>query len=88
VRELGTQPTSFAYPFGRRWDFDDAARENVVAAGFELELTMHAGANAPDSDPTTLRRLAIDDGVELHLLVAEACGGFELVRRLGVDLSE
>jgi hypothetical protein len=28
------------------------------------------------------------EGTGMHLLVAEACGGFDLLRRLGLDLSE
>ncbi len=87
-RELGTEPSTFAYPFGRRWDFHDEAREAVREAGFERAVTMHAGSNGPDADPLAMCRLAIAGGARLHLLVAEACGGFDLARRLGVDLSE
>jgi hypothetical protein len=35
-----------------------------------------------------LRRIMIDEDARLHLIVAEACGGFELLRRAGLDLSE
>jgi len=87
-RALGQRPVSFAYPWGRRWDFDDASREAVRRAGFRCAVTMHAGTVGPRSERTALARLAIDDGAELHLLAAEACGGFELLRRVGLDLSE
>jgi peptidoglycan/xylan/chitin deacetylase (PgdA/CDA1 family) len=87
-RELGAEVPTFAYPWGRRWDFDDASREAVRKAGFRAAVTMHAGANLPGSDRLALRRLAIDDEARMHLLVAEACGGFELLRRVGLDLSE
>jgi hypothetical protein len=30
----------------------------------------------------------IDEDASLPLIVAEACGGFELLRRFGLDLSE
>jgi hypothetical protein len=36
----------------------------------------------------TLKRLMIDEDTQLHFLVTEACGGFDLLRRFGVDLSE
>ncbi len=85
---LGARAGAFAYPFGRRWDFDDASVEAVRAAGFDLAVTTHAGTNGPGDDPFRLKRLMIDDGAQLHLLVAEACGGFDLLRLFGVDLSE
>jgi peptidoglycan/xylan/chitin deacetylase (PgdA/CDA1 family) len=88
-RELGTRGATFAYPFGRRWDYDEGSREVVRAAGYRQAVMTHAGTNTRAMLPSLdLRRIAIDDGTRLHLLCAEACGGFELLRRLGVDLSE
>lgn len=88
-RELGPQHArTFAYPFGRRWDYSDETREVTREAGFELAVNTHAGTNGPDSDRLQLRRLPVDDTTPMHLLVAEACGGFELLRRFGIDLSE
>jgi peptidoglycan/xylan/chitin deacetylase (PgdA/CDA1 family) len=87
-RALGQRPVTFAYPWGRRWDFDGASREAVRRAGFQAAVTMHAGTVGPRSERTALARLAIDDQAELHLLAAEACGGLELLRRIGLDLSE
>ena len=79
---------SFAYPFGRRWDWNDDSREAVRAAGFATATTTHAGTNTRRSDPTRLGRWMIEESTPLHLLACEACGGFELLRRLGLDLSE
>jgi peptidoglycan/xylan/chitin deacetylase (PgdA/CDA1 family) len=87
-RELGVGVVTFAYPWGRRWDFNRESREAVGKAGFGCAVTMHPGVNRRQSDPWELKRVAIDGGVRLHLLVAEACGGFELLRKVGVDLSE
>ena len=87
-RNLGSAPRTFAYPWGRRWDFDDSSREAARRAGFAGSVTMHAGTNLAHTERTLLHRLAIDDKACLHLLVAEACGGFELLRKLGIDLSE
>ena len=87
-RELGRDSPSFAYPWGRRWDFDQHSVEAVRRAGYRSAVTMHAGVNLPHTDRFALKRLAIDDTARLHLLVAEACGGFELLRKLGLDLSE
>lgn len=91
-RELGRpgpgQEWVFAYPFGRRWDYDGASMAAARAAGFSAAVNTHAGTNDAASDPYQLRRLPIDDSSALHLLVAEACGGFDLLRRVGLDLSE
>ena len=85
---LGTSTPSFAYPWGRRWDFTPETSTIVAEAGFESAVTMHAGVNLPHTKATELKRLAIADDAKLHLLATEACGGFELLRRLGIDLSE
>jgi peptidoglycan/xylan/chitin deacetylase (PgdA/CDA1 family) len=87
-RELGREPESFAYPWGRRWDFDRASADSARRARFKSAVTMHAGVNLRSTDRYALKRLAIDDDAALHLLAAEACGGFELLRRLGLDLVE
>ena len=79
---------SFAYPFGRRWDWDEDTASEVRAAGFEAAVTTHAGTNLAGSDPMRLRRWMVDDDTKLHHLVAEACGGFLLLRRLGIELAE
>ena len=46
------------------------------------------GTNDARTDPYQLKRLMIDETSQLHLLAAEACGGFDLLRRIGIDLSE
>lgn len=87
-REIRNGLSTFAYPWGRRWDFDEHSKSAARAAGFRCAVTMHAGINDARTDRFALKRLAIDDSAKLHLLVAEACGGFELLRRIGLDLSE
>lgn len=87
-RELGDRPHTFAYPFGRRWDYDEKSVAAARAAGFRAAVNTHAGTNDEKSDPFQLKRVPFDDATPMHLLVAEACGGFDLMRRLGLDLSE
>ncbi len=88
--ERGTSSTLrvFAYPFGRRWDFDEHSVESVRRAGFEAAVTTHAGTNDARTDRMRLARLTFDEETDFRVLVAEACGGFDLARRLGLDLSE
>ncbi len=89
VRELGDAvPRVFAYPFGRAWDYDKTSMQAARDAGFDLAVNTHAGTNSAASDRFQLKRLPVDDSTPLHLLVAEACGGFDLLRKLGLDLSE
>jgi len=86
-RELGLVSTSFAYPFGRPWDYNEDSVEAVRASEFQLAVTTTSGVNRPDTDPLLLKRIAIGEESKLHLIAAEACGGFELLRRFGIDLS-
>ena len=58
------------------------------AAGFASATTTHAGTNGRGSDPYELKRIMIDEDAELHLIAAEACGGFDLLRKIGIDLSD
>lgn len=86
-RGLGAPPRSFAYPFGRPWDQNEDSRRLVREAGFSSAVTTRGGTNLVRTDPMALRRVMIDERAQLHLIAAEACGGFELLRRLGLDLS-
>ncbi len=87
-RGLGHPVRSFAYPFGRRWDYHAAALEGVRSAGFASASTTHAGTNRAGGPRYELRRVMIDERTRLYRLVAEACGGFDLLRRFGVELGE
>jgi len=88
ISELGAGCESFAYPFGRRWDFDETSVSLAREAGFECAVTTHAGVNTKASDAYRLNRWMIDGSVKLHLVAAEMCGAFLLLRKLGLDLSE
>jgi peptidoglycan/xylan/chitin deacetylase (PgdA/CDA1 family) len=87
-RELALASESFAYPFGRRWDYETSTCAAVRDAGFANAVTTHGGTNGRATDPYQLKRVMIDTNTRLHLLVAEACGGFDLARKLGLDFSD
>ncbi len=87
-RAVGSPAATFAYPFGRRWDYRPETLDVVRGAGFAYAVNTHAGTNQAGADPLQLARIPIDDDTRLHLVVAEACGGFELLRRVGLELSE
>jgi peptidoglycan/xylan/chitin deacetylase (PgdA/CDA1 family) len=79
---------SFAYPFGRHWDWNQETVDAVQSAGYVTATTTHAGTNTRQSDPMRLARWMIDDDTPMHLMATELCGGFELLRMFGLDLSE
>lgn len=87
-RGLGHPVRSFAYPFGRRWDYHAAAKASARDAGFASATNTHAGTNRAGADRYELRRVMIDENTQLHRLVAEACGGYDLLRRFGLELAE
>jgi peptidoglycan/xylan/chitin deacetylase (PgdA/CDA1 family) len=87
VLNLGVEPKSFAYPFGRRWDWNDDTTRLAREAGWHSATTTHAGTNARGGDRYRLKRVMIDENAKLHLIAAEACGGFDFLRRFGLDLS-
>jgi peptidoglycan/xylan/chitin deacetylase (PgdA/CDA1 family) len=55
---------SFAYPSGRREDFNEVTKYLVQEAGYTCALTMIFGANAGHQDPFELRRITSwDDNI-------------------------
>ncbi|MCA8979699.1 MAG: polysaccharide deacetylase family protein, partial [Planctomycetes bacterium] len=85
---LGFDAVSFAYPFGRAWDWNEHSVAAARDAGFENAVTTHAGTNTARTDPFRLKRLMIDEDADTALIACEARGGFEWLRGFGVDLSE
>ena len=86
-RELGSESVSFAYPFGRPWDYNGESVDAVRASLFQNAVTTTSGVNSPATEAFLLKRIAIGEESKLHLIATEACGGFELLRRFGLDLS-
>ena len=84
----GGAPTTFAYPFGRRWDFDGASEEAARRAGYCLAVTTHAGVVTADSPAYRLPRLMIDEDTSIPQAVVQAAGGYLLLERLGLHLLE
>ena len=86
--QLGERPAVFAYPFGRRWDYNDDTLATLAAAGCPVAVHTHAGTNTKGTPPLELRRIPVEEHTDLALLLAEATGGFLLLERLGLRLSE
>ena len=80
----GVAGETFAYPYGRDWDFNQDSRAAVRAAGYKVALTTMPGVVTCDSDMYCLPRIMIDNSTPLHMLVAHASGGFLLWKRFGL----
>ncbi len=62
-RSIGRTVSHFAYPFGRRDDFDDRSVDAVRSAAFDTACTTIPGTARSSSDPYRLpRRLVMDWG--------------------------
>ena len=89
ARVLGEELSgSFAYPFGRRWDFRQVDREAVARAGYDLAVTTHPGVVDGRGDRFRLPRLMVEEGTPIREILCEASGAYGWLRRLGLDLTE
>jgi peptidoglycan/xylan/chitin deacetylase (PgdA/CDA1 family) len=62
-QSIGRAVSHFAYPFGRRDDFDDRSVDAVRSAAFDTACTTLPGTARPSTDPYRLpRRLVMDWG--------------------------
>ncbi len=76
-RELGQQVPWFAYPNGRRGDFNAHTRRLLEHMGFDLALTLMHGTNPPnDTDRLALRRMYIGSD-DRQVFVAKVSGAVE-----------
>lgn len=83
---IGRPVQTFAYPWGRKWDYDGRAVEVLRREGFVAGLSMDPGTNGSGADPLQLRRYAVDSGVSIPDLVCEASGVFDWLRSRGVRI--
>ncbi len=80
--------TSFAYPYGRHWDYRESEVQALRQAGYRLAVTTHAGVVQSSSDPYRLPRIMVDETTPISHILCEACGAYDWLRRLGIDLTE
>lgn len=72
----------FAFPNGRRQDFDDRAIRLLAARGLAGSVTTVTGVNSARTSPWLLRRFLIAEGISDARFDAEADGMLALIRRL------
>jgi len=62
AQQLGVTPKLFAYPNGRKADFDERSKRSLTQLGFTCAVTTEAGVNNAQTDPLELHRLQAWDG--------------------------
>ncbi len=60
--QLGKPARLFAYPFGRRDNISERARELVRQSGFDCCISAEGGTNAPTPSPFDLNRIVVGPG--------------------------
>lgn len=84
---LGHGVPSFAYPYGRTWDYDEHTIEILDDLGFRNSVTGMPGLNTHATPPMELLRYAVNDDVNLAELMCEVDGVFSWLERRGLNLS-
>ncbi len=84
---LGHSVPSFAYPYGRTWDYDEHTIEILRDLGFQNSVTGMPGLNTHRTPPMELRRFAVNEDVNVAELMCEVDGVFTWFERRGFNLS-
>ncbi len=83
---LGRDVTTFAYPYGRAWDYDERTLAILRELGFRGALTATNGLNDPATPRLELRRLAVTQTTPLAEVLCEVDGVFDWLARRGLPL--
>lgn len=83
---LGHGVGTFAYPYGREWDYDEHTLEILEELGFECALTAMPGLNERETPRYELKRMAVTDETPLADVLCEVDGVFGWFARRGLDL--
>jgi peptidoglycan/xylan/chitin deacetylase (PgdA/CDA1 family) len=83
---LGHSVASFAYPYGRSWDFNEDTLGILRELGFASAITAMPGLNDADTPRLELRRFAVNDDSDLAEVMCEVDGVFDWLARRGVNL--
>lgn len=84
---LGHGVPSFAYPYGRAWDYDKQTLEILDELGFHSAITAMPGLNDPGTPRLELKRLAVNQSTSLAELLCEVDGVFLWFAQRGLNLA-
>lgn len=77
---LGEPVRHFAYPNGRREDFDESAKGALRKAGYVSGFSTIAGISSPGDDPFEIRRYAVNGRATSHELETRISGLVEFLK--------
>ena len=83
---LGHSVASFAYPYGRAWDYNDETLRILEELGFESAITAMPGLNGPDTPRMELLRIPVNQDSDLAQVLCEVDGVFDWLGRRGLNL--
>lgn len=83
---LGHDVTSFAYPYGRAWDYNAETLAILDELGFSGAATAMPGLNDTGTPRYEMRRLAVNEDTPLSHLLCEIDGVFAWLARHGINL--
>ena len=81
VRKLRHVSRTFAYPNGRKQDYDDRAVALLKAHGIKAALSSHEGLHAREMDPFHVRRVAVGGNTSVNHFVAAVSGFQQMLSR-------
>jgi peptidoglycan/xylan/chitin deacetylase (PgdA/CDA1 family) len=84
---LGHSVPSFAYPYGRTWDYNEQTLKILADLGFRSAITAMPGLNSSSTPLYELRRIAVNDDSDLGQIMCEVDGVFGWFGRRGLNLS-
>jgi peptidoglycan/xylan/chitin deacetylase (PgdA/CDA1 family) len=83
LRSRLDQPVdTFAYPFGRTWDYDRRSIAELERLGYRASCAAMEGTNDPATPRMELKRLALNDEIGLSSILAELDGTYDFARRI------
>jgi len=83
---LGHDVASFAYPYGRSWDYNEDTLAVLRELGLRSAITAMPGLNDVATGRLELRRIAVSEDVPLAEILCEVDGVFDWFARRGLDL--
>ncbi len=83
---LGHSIASFAYPYGRTWDYNEETRSILEELGFRSSTTAMPGLNDAATPLLDLKRIAVNEDSDLSEVMCEVDGVFRWFGRRGLNL--
>ncbi len=84
---LGHEVPTFAYPYGRLWDYDEHTLQILEDLGFESAITAMPGVNDAETPRFELKRFAMNDDSNMGEVMCDVDGVYTWLERRGLRLT-